>query len=139
MVGGPSLLTVDALRGRLVAASDEALWTLDIASGAVGTLFNTCAVTASGQCVIDSVPVAVDVARDRAILAGFRGGLLEAIDLESGARTRLTDDVLGGGPRVRVGRMVVDEAREIAYVLDPRNNALSVIDLVTGERALVSR
>ena len=65
---------------------------------------------------------------------------LVAIDLDSGARSVLSDDNTGTGPNLGTPRgIALDSTNNRALVVDSGLDALIVIELDSGERAISSQ
>jgi hypothetical protein len=133
----------DGPRDRILAAAGyEALIEIDPSSGvrtvASGSFEGT------GPMTIDPNSLSVGSSGQRALVLGEDGDLVE-VDLPSGNRLPRSrgsrEDELGAGPYLeRYGRVVFDEANNRAFVLASRgSNFVAVVDLVSGDRAVLSR
>ena len=65
---------------------------------------------------------------------------LVAIDSDTGHRTIVSDDAIGSGPNLLSPRAIaLDTPNNRMFVVDTGWDALTVIDLSNGNRAIVSK
>jgi len=82
--------------------------------------------------------IALDSANNRALVVDRDLDALIAIDLDSGARTIVSDN--NTGPNLATPQAIaLDSANNRALVVDSVLDALIVIELGSGERAVSSR
>ncbi|MHC4471742.1 MAG: IPT/TIG domain-containing protein [Planctomycetota bacterium] len=83
--------------------------------------------------------VASDPANGRAFVFDAATAAILSVDLETGQRTPISDEVHGIGPRFVSPRgMALDLARGRALLADDGLDALLAVDLATGDRSLLS-
>jgi cysteine-rich repeat protein len=63
-----------------------------------------------------------------------------SVDAESGDRMGISGALIGSGPLLTgVASIAIDAVRDLALLVDAHLNALVLVDLVTGDRVIVSR
>ncbi|MCP4409785.1 MAG: hypothetical protein GY807_18985, partial [Gammaproteobacteria bacterium] len=83
--------------------------------------------------------VTLDAANSRVLVQSFSS--LLAVDINSGARTILSDRNVGQGPNFFIPKdVVLDEENNRVFVVDKtlENSVILTVDLTTGDRALIS-
>ena len=86
------------------------------------------------------VSMAIDYARNRAIIGDASGGRLFTMDLTSGQRDRLPDSAIGDEAITfsRPEGLLVDAENDLMWVADMETDAVYMVDLVDGTRTLLS-
>ncbi|NOZ55008.1 MAG: hypothetical protein GXP08_18030 [Gammaproteobacteria bacterium] len=144
-LGNVSGIVLDRANNRALISdiSQDALLAVDLASGHRTVISN--AKTGTGPELVNTRGLALDSANNRVIVtvtdgAPIRtGGVLMAVDLASGNRSRLSDNRMGAGPLAlgdEFGDIVLDSANNRALVTDGR--AVLTVDLATGNRRVLS-
>jgi hypothetical protein len=137
----PSGLALDLEAGRaLVTAGtneDAALLAVDLATGARSLISGQD--KGNGPALRDPRDVALDAARNRALITDpIHGGLL-AVDLDTGDRTILSSAATAGGPGLELPAGVALDAQQgRALLVDQARDVLVAVDLETGARTLLS-
>jgi len=143
LITAPSSVVLDVGGNRvLVVDSDlNALLSVDLTSGDRTVLSD--AVTGVGDVFIAPLSVALDSVNSRALVADGNGNvssLLFWVDLISGDRSLITDSDSDAGPLLQNVQMaVLDLAQGRAFAVDIDLESLLIIELNTGQRAVVSR
>lgn len=129
-LGSVSSFDLDAANNRLLLAAATGLHAVDLGSGALTMISDGS--TGSGH-------VALDAAAGQALIASPAQQMIMRIDLDTGARTILSRQFPGSGPRLSSPAAVtLDPSGQHALVTDVGESALVAIDLATGERSVLS-
>jgi hypothetical protein len=93
----------------------------------------------SNPIAIPWTSLVIDEARNRALQTGFRQ--LMSVDLSTGERMPLSSkETSDGGTQLNNPRdIAIDTANDRALVVDTALRAIYVVDLPSGERAILSR
>ncbi len=137
----PGKLDVDADNGLAyyVEQNTGALMVADLATGD-RTIVSGLGVGA-GPAAAAIMDVALDIAGNRALFTGAsaNGGALFEVDLASGDRTLISDDVTGAGSVLTAPASVaIDSANNRALIMDWDSDILVAVDLASGDRTVLS-
>jgi len=89
---------------------------------------------------VEAIDVVIDSARNRVLMVDELDDPVVAFDLTSGDRSVVADNNDGLGPPVEDPHgIAIDPANGVAYAVSDFPTELVVIELGTGERALLSR
>jgi DNA-binding beta-propeller fold protein YncE len=137
----PGKMDVDTDNGLAyyVEQNSSSLVVADLATGD-RTVVSSFSVGA-GPNFTSVMDVDLDVANNRAFVSGSsaNGGALFTVNLATGDRTLVSDDVTGTGPSMTVPASVAfDSATGRALVMDWNADILFAIDLTSGDRTVVS-
>ena len=141
---GVNRFVIDIQRGRLIATEPDrgAVVAIDIASKAITTLTSTHFPNDVDPLVGPSRRLAIDVAGNRALIPDVspQQGVVIAVDLATGRRTRMTDNAQPntGDPLISADGIAVDAERDRALLADPSAQRVWAIDLRTGVRTVFS-
>jgi DNA-binding beta-propeller fold protein YncE len=132
----PVSIILDDARSRVLIADTgaNALIAVDLATGARSELGG------SGADLVRPERIALGAAPDSAVVFDANAGAYVLLDLATGNRSPLfTAELRGGLPLSTPGIMVVDRARNVLLTADFKIAGVIAIDLVTGDRLIVSR
>lgn len=129
-VGSVSSFDLDTASNRLLLAASTGLYAVDLGSGALTMISEGD--TGGGH-------VALDVAAGQALIASPAQQMIMRIDLDTGARTILSRQFPGSGPRLQSPAAVaLAPSGQHVLVTDVGQSALLTIDMATGERSVLS-
>lgn len=137
----PYDLVLDLARGRALVTDmgHHALFAVDLATGD-RSVFSAANFegAAIGQGVAISYPgsIAIDAGRDRAIISASPGDLF-SIDLNTAERRRFSDISQAPAAKALDG-LVMDTALDRAFTLDPYQDVVFSVNLVTGKRSILT-
>lgn len=131
-VSGGVLYAADLLGG---------LYEVDIGTGASSLL--SAPDYANNLLFEQAFDIQLDAANGRALISSCKPGVLMAIDLADGSRSRMLSPDRGAGPNLHEPqRIAYDPIRDRVLTINrtPSTNALSIIavDVATGDRTIVS-
>lgn len=116
----------------------DALLSIDLGNGNRTVVSD--AVTGAGPAFIEPLSAALDAANNRMLVAdGSFPATLVWVDLASGDRSVLSDLSAVGPILWNVLSLSIDHANLRAFAMDAEYDALFVIDLATGQRAIASQ
>jgi DNA-binding beta-propeller fold protein YncE len=134
----PDDMVLDEARGRVLIADSkhDAVIAVDLATGDRTFLWDA---TSPGRPVLGPTGLALDAQQGRALVVDDERRSLYAVDLETGQLTRISDDLAGSGPALRVpSAIAMDVAEGRVLIGDRGGSELVAVALATGERSVLS-
>ncbi|MGI9260541.1 MAG: hypothetical protein ACR2QR_00825 [Woeseiaceae bacterium] len=139
-ITSPTSVVLDEINNRALVLDYDlnALIAIDLASGDRSVLSDDN--IGMGPGFEEPLSLALDSDNSRVLVSDGRyTTTLFWVDLASGDRSALTNDVSGGPMLLDVPSVVIDHGHARAFAVDAEVEGLIVVELGTGQRALVSR
>lgn len=137
----PIKMTLDSVNSRVLVADAEtqSIIAVDVVSGARTLLSDNN--TQVDSPFIQPVDIALDVARNRAVIVDSDARTIFSMDLASNIRTIISNSTIPNANNLLYSPYTValDAVHNVSLTLDITYDSLYVIDIITGERVVISK
>lgn len=132
------VLDLDNTRALVVDSGLDALLSVDLANGNRTVIADNG--TGNGPAFSEPLSLAFDAGNNRALVAdGLLPATLLWVDLATGDRAAVSALASVGPILVNIPSVILDQAHDRAFAVDVEIEGLLVVELGTGQRAVVSR